>query len=212
MKVKLLALVMVFALAPAMAQFDIRGYGGMNVVQLSTDQGSSLIEGVLHDRSISGRPGYQFGVAVLFGERFYVQPGVQWSTIGTTVVNKNTVTGAELTDETTLKVISVPMKVGFRLIDPSTENMINVRLWGGFDGHHVMSVDHNVNDPATADLSEDDYSNLILNADFGLGIDILFLYIESGYQLGISPVHAGGDQAKANSFYANLGVRLSFGY
>ena len=181
-------------------------------MQLSTDQGTSLIDGVLHNRSVSSRPGYQFGVAVLFGERFYIQPGFQWTTVSTKVVNENDVTGAELTDETTISMISVPLRVGFRLIDPEVENIFNIRVWGGFDGHHVTSVDHSVNNPNTGDIDDGDYSNLIVNADFGLGIDVLFFFIESGYQLGISPVYTGGDQAKANSFYANLGVRLSFGY
>ena len=212
MKIKITLIALAFACLPAIAQIDVRAYGGVNVVQLSTDQGESLIDEVTHNRSISGRPGYQFGAAVLFGERFYVQPGFQWTTLSTEVVNKNTATGAELTDETTVSMISVPLRVGFRLIDPEVENMFNVRVWGGFDGHHVTSVDHSVNDPNTGAIDEGDYSNLIVNADFGLGIDILFFFIESGYQLGISPVYTGGDQAKANSFYANLGVRFSFGY
>jgi|GEM_PF-1768231 len=212
MKIKITLIALAFACLPAIAQIDVRAYGGVNVVQLSTDQGTSLIDEVIHNRSISGRPGYQFGAAVLFGERFYVQPGFQWTTVSTEVVNENTATGAELTDETTVSMISVPLRVGFRLIDPEVENMFNVRVWGGFDGHHVTSVDHSVNDPNTGAIDEGDYSNLIVNADFGLGIDILFFFIESGYQLGISPVYTGGDQAKANSFYANLGVRFSFGY
>lgn len=212
MKARVLFIVLLSAAFSASAQFDVRGYGGVNVVQLSTDQGTSLIDGVLHNRSVSGRPGYQFGVAVLFGERFYVQPGLQWTSVSTEVVNENTASGVELTDETTVSMISVPLRVGFRLIDPEVENMFNVRVWGGFDGHHVTSVDHSVNNPNTGDIDEGDYSNLIVNADFGLGIDVLFLFIETGYQLGISPVYTGGDQAKANSFYANLGVRFSFGY
>ncbi len=212
MKARVLFVVLLSAAFSASAQFDVRGYGGVNVVQLSTDQGTSLIDGVLHNRSVSSRPGYQFGVAVLFGERFYIQPGFQWTTVSTKVVNENDVTGAELTDETTISMISVPLRVGFRLIDPEVENIFNIRVWGGFDGHHVTSVDHSVNNPNTGDIDDGDYSNLIVNADFGLGIDVLFFFIESGYQLGISPVYTGGDQAKANSFYANLGVRLSFGY
>ena len=212
MKARVLFVVLLSAAFSASAQFDVRGYGGVNVVQLSTDQGTSLIDGILHNRSVSSRPGYQFGVAVLFGERFYIQPGFQWTTISTKVVNENNVTGAELTDETTVSMISVPLRVGFRLIDPEVENIFNIRVWGGFDGHHVTSVDHSVNNPNTGDIDDGDYSNLIVNADFGLGIDVLFFFIESGYQLGISPVYTGGDQAKANSFYANLGVRFSFGY
>lgn len=212
MKARLLVVMLALAAIPAMAQFDVRAYGGVNIVQLSTDQGTSLIDGVLHNKKVSGAPGYQFGAAVLFGERVFVQPGFQWTTISTTEVNENTVTGDELTDDVTLSMISVPLRVGVRLIDPTVENLFNIRIYGGVDGHHVTGVNHKENNPMTGDIDVDDFNNLIVNADFGLGIDFAFLYIESGYQLGISPVYAADSQAKANAFYANLGLRLSFGY
>lgn len=202
--------VIVLALSTSFAQhFDIRAYGGFNVLQLTSDQGNNIIDDILHSRSVSGRPGYQFGAAVTFGDRFYVQPGVQYATGTTKVVNENTVTGKEFTDETTLTMISVPLKVGVRLIDPDTENIFNVRVFGGFDGGHVMKVTHGTNSGAEGDLDEDDYSNLIMSADFGLGIDLAFIFIDMGYQLGLSPIHSGGDNAKGNTFYANLGLRIS---
>ena len=188
--------------------FDIRAYGGFNVVQLTSDQDAQLIDDVLHQRSVTGRPGVEFGAAVTFGDRFFVQPGLQYSVATTEIVNKNTVTGAELKDETKLNILSVPLKVGFRLIDPDTENMFNVRIFGGFDGHHVLSVDHSTKSDAEGDINADDYQSLIVNADFGMGVDVLFLFLDLGYQLGLTPVHGSGDDAKANAFYVNLGVRF----
>lgn len=207
-KITVSLMFMLFTLAASAQHFDIRGYGGYNMMQLTSDQGSSLIDNILHNRTVSGRPGYQFGVAVTYGDRFYVQPGFEWVTSSTKVVNKNNVTGAELTDETTLSMFSIPLKVGVRLIDPNTENIFNVRVFGGFDGAHVTKVNHSLDHPSTGDLDEDDYSNLIMSADFGMGIDIAFLFIDAGYKLGLSPFHAGGDNAKGNSFYANLGLRI----
>ena len=189
--------------------FDVRAYGGFNVLQLSSDQGTSLINGALHNQTVSGRPGYQIGAAVTFGERFFVQPGFQHSVLSTKFVNKNTVSGTELTDETTLKAISIPLKVGFRLIDPEVENIFNVRILGGIDGHHILSVNHSTKSGNIDDISVDDYNNLIVNADFGMGIDLLFLFVDFGYQLGLTPVHSGADQAKSNAFYGNLGLRIS---
>jgi len=209
-KFTLAILVVLLGLSSSFAQsFDIRAYGGMNVLQLTTDKGTSLIDGVLHQRNVSGRPGYQFGAAVTFGERFFVQPGIEYATLSTKMVNKNTANGTELTDETTLNVFSIPLKMGFRLIDPESENIINVRIFGGFAGHHVTKVNHTTKSGAF-DITKDDYTNLIMNADFGLGIDIFIFYLDMGYQLGLSPVHSSGDLAKANSFYTNLGLRLSF--
>ncbi len=190
--------------------FDIRAYGGFNVLQLTSDQGTSLIDGVLHSQKVSGRPGAQFGAALTFGSRFYVQPGFQYALLSSEVVNENTVSGKELLDETTINVISVPLKVGVRLIDPETENLFNVRVFGGFDGSHVVSVDHSTKSDGLGDIDDSDFSNLIVAADFGLGLDIFIFYIDMGYQLGLTPVYTGGDNAKANAFYSNIGLRLSF--
>jgi hypothetical protein len=177
---------------------------------LTSDQGTSLIDGVLHNQKVSGRPGAQFGVALTFGSRFYVQPGFQYAILSSEVVNENTVSGKELLDETTINAISVPLKVGVRLIDPETENFFNVRVFGGFDGSHVISVDHSTKSDGLDDIDASDFSNLIVAADFGLGLDIFIFYIDMGYQLGLTPVYTGGDNAKANAFYGNIGLRLSF--
>ncbi len=207
--IKLTVLAVVLSLSTSFAQnLDVRAYAGWNILQLTSDDGESIVDGVLHHRNVSGRPGYQFGAGITFGERFYIQPGLQLATLSTKVVNKNSVTGNELTDETTLKVMSVPLKVGLRLIDPETEDIFNIRLFGGIDGHHVLSVDHSEKSGEFDDITTDDYSNLILNADFGMGVDLFFLYLDIGYQLGLTPVHSGGDQAKGNSFYSNLGIRI----
>ncbi len=199
------------AITSSFAQhFDIRAYGGVNILQLTSDQGTSLIDGVHHNQKVSGRPGAQFGAAVTFGSRFYVQPGIQYSFLSKEIVNENIVTDNEWEDQTTIKAISVPLKVGFRLIDPETENLINVRVFGGFDGSHVISVDHSTKSGALDDIDASDFSNLIVSADFGLGLDIFIFYIDMGYQLGLTPVYTGGDNAKANAFYSNIGLRLSF--
>lgn len=191
--------------------FDIRAYGGVSILQATSDNNSSLIDGVLHQRQVSGRPGVQAGIALTYGNRFFIQPGFQWSKISTRIVNENTIDGTELTDETSLNVISVPLKVGMRLMDPRKENLINLRIFGGIDGHHVTSVSHSNKSGAFDDITADDYSNLIVNADFGLGLDLWIFFLDAGYQLGLTPMHNSGDNAKANSFYTNFGLKLTFG-
>ena len=210
-KISLTLFAIVLAFATSYGQhFDIRAYGGFNVLQLTSDEGTSLIDGVIHDRKVSGRPGAQFGAALTFGSRFYVQPGFQYTIITSEVINVNTVTKDVLKDEATINTISVPLKVGFRLINPEVENLFNARIFGGFDGSHVRSVDHSNKSNKTDDIEADDFTNLIVSADFGMGLDIFIFYVDLGYQLGLTPVYTGGDQAKANAFYSNIGLRLSF--
>ncbi len=210
-KIILFSAALVLAITSSYAQhFDIRAYGGFNVLQLTSDNGTTLINSVLHNQKVSGRRGAQFGAAVTFGSRFYVQSGIQYSFLSTEIVNENSVTDNQWKDQTTIKAISVPLKAGFRLIDPDTENLINVRIFGGFDGSHVLSVDHSEKSGAIDDIDADDFSNLILSADFGLGLDVFIFYLDMGYQLGLTPVYTGGDNTKANAFYSNIGLRLSF--
>jgi hypothetical protein len=191
-------------------KFDIRAYGGFNALQLTSDEGETLINGVAHEQTVSGRLGAQFGFSATFGARFFVQPGFQRAILSTKIINKNSINGLELIDQTNIRVVSVPLKVGFRLIDPEDVNFVNVRVFGGFDGSHVTSVKHSKKSDGLEEIDANDFSNLILNADFGLGIDVLFLYLDLGYQLGITPVYTGGDSAKSNAFYGNLGIRKSF--
>ena len=122
--------------------FDVRAYGGFNVSQLTSDEGATLIDGTIHQTSFSGRPGAEFGASVTFGGQFYIQPGLKYSLIASETVNFNQANNTTYKDEVTISTFSVPLKFGFRLINPEHENIFNVRLFGGFDGHHVTSVNH----------------------------------------------------------------------
>ena len=208
-KITLFTALILMSVVSYAQHFDIRLYGGFHVLQLSSDQNESIIDGILHRRDVNGRVGIQLGGAVTFGDRFYVQPGFQYLTTTTEIVNTNPDNNEEFKDETTLVMFSVPLKAGIRLIDPAEENFFNIRLWGGFDGAHVMSVDHGKKSGKTSDISEDDYSNLIVSADFGMGIDLAFAFIDVGYQLGLTPYHSNGDKATGNTFYGNIGLRLT---
>jgi hypothetical protein len=86
-KISLTIFTLILAFGASYGQhFDIRAYGGLNVLQLTSDQGTSLIDGVLHNQKVSGRPGAQFGAALTFGTRFYVQPGFQYAILSSEIV------------------------------------------------------------------------------------------------------------------------------
>jgi len=205
----MIAMVVLFMGTASAQNLDIRAYGGVNVLQLSTDNSTSMINGIVHQTTVSGRVGYQAGAAITFGERFFIQPGFQYTNLSTKIVNESNANSANIfTDEATIQVVSVPLKFGFRFIDPEKEDFFNVRMFGGVEGHHVIGVKHGTNSGAIGQISKDDYTNMILNADFGLGIDLWFLFVDAGYQIGLTPVHASGDNAKASAFYTNLGIRI----
>ena len=74
----------------------------------------------------------------------------------------------------------------------------------------MISVDHSTKSNGLGYIDDSDFSNLIVSTDFGIGLDIFIFYIDMGYQLGLTPVYTGGDNAKANAFYSNIVLRLSF--
>lgn len=199
-----LAVVLVIGLSAQ--KVDLRLYGGINLLQLTSDQGTTIINGISHFKKVDGRPGVQFGGLLTFGKQFYVQPGIQYGILTTEIIH-NDGSNADLKDEATISVISVPLKVGLRLIDPEVEDYFNVRIFAGLDGSHVVSVNQTTSS-GSHPIEKDDYNGLIMNADFGMGLDILFLFADIGYQLGLSPVHSNGDQAKANAFYINAGFKF----
>lgn len=186
---------------------DLRLYGGFNVLQLTSDEGTTLINGIEHFKKVDGRPGVQFGGVLTFGKQFYVQPGIQYSVLTTEIIHSAPNASNNLKDEATISTISVPLKIGLRFIDPEVEDFFNVRIFAGLDGTHVMSVNQTTSS-GQHDINKDDYNGLIMNADFGMGLDLWFLFADVGYQLGLSPVHSGGDNAKANAFYINAGFRF----
>ena len=62
------------------AQLDIKPAAGINVSHLTTEH---------VDWKTQGRVGYQFGVGVLVGNKFYIEPGVYWTGVSHDIIDKN---------------------------------------------------------------------------------------------------------------------------
>lgn len=206
-KFSLLFLFMSAALV-SQAQVDLRAFVGFNTLQLSTEKSSSMIDGKVFDRSVIGRLGAQSGFAITFGKQFFVQPGISWNSFSFEEHNENAISGEKYIDRTILTAISVPLRVGVRVIPPSVENMVNIRVFGGIIGNHVTGVNHKEKSGKVADIDKTDFTNMIINADFGMGLDLFIFFVDAGYQMGLTPVFRQGDKSKANAFYLNGGLRI----
>ncbi|HMQ75454.1 MAG TPA: outer membrane beta-barrel protein [Flavobacteriales bacterium] len=191
----------------AQKMVELRGYGGINLIELTHGGASTVvIDGQTHDRNVKGNVGYQAGLGVSIGHRFYVQPGVYWQTISAKTINTNQTTGVKLEDEPSVSVISVPVRVGLRLLPTMAERIVDVRIFGGITGNHVLSVKDGSD---KIDLDKDDFKNLFMGADVGLGVDVLFLFLDAGYEFGLSPIFSDpADPTRYNMFFARLGVRI----
>ena len=191
-------------------KFDLRGHIGFSVMELSNEGASDVINGITYDTKLSGRPGLQTGVAVTIGERFYVQPGIQWTNWSQKITHISQLDNQEFVDNVKFSTLSVPIKVGTRLLSKESTNLVNVRIFAGLDGHHIQTLNHRKQSGLINELTTDDYSQLIVNADLGMGVDFLFMFADLGYQIGLSSTDHGIDKAKANIFYTNFGLRLKF--
>ncbi|MCH2235915.1 MAG: hypothetical protein MK078_16865 [Crocinitomicaceae bacterium] len=191
-------------------RLDARAHIGFSILELATEQSEAIINGVSYETSLRGRPGLQSGLALTIGERFYVQPGIQWTSWSQKIIHTNMVTNEDNIDQVKMSTVSVPIKVGTRLLSKESTNLINIRVFGGLDGHHIQTVNHRTKSGLIGDLTVDDYSQLIVNADLGMGADFLFMFADIGYQIGLTSTTHGVDKAKVNAFYTNFGFRLKF--
>jgi hypothetical protein len=190
---------------------DLRLFGGIGFLSITTANRTETIDGVSYKHNIApGSPLFQFGAATTLGKRFFLQPGVTFQGVGVENLLDDP-TGKEYKDEIILSAITVPLKVGVRVVNPDDENLINFRVFGGLDGQFITKVDHKTKSGLIGDVTKEDFNNMLLYADLGMGIDILFLFADAGYRIGLNPFLNSGDNSKANMLYINAGVKIGFG-
>jgi len=203
------------------AQFDLRASGGLNIVSLSNDySGGTKINGDAYKTEVKARGGFNLGGSLTFGNRLYISPGFYWTSVNLNIVTESTnlVDVKSYENSPTVNMISVPLHVGIRFINPMKENLINARLFIGITGSHVVAVHdagYTYTDASGKEVSvihsKDDYENMITSFDMGLGVDIGPFFADGGYKIGLSTIFdEPGNNIKANMFYLNVGVRFSF--
>jgi Outer membrane protein beta-barrel domain len=157
-----------------------------------------------------GKAGYQFGVDLLLGQRLFVKPGLhlQVRSLNYTVngVDQDGLpNGTKNEYQYTSQSLRIPVMVGVRLIGTSAENDFNLYFMGGPTA--LIAVN--------AEL-EDNSFNVTTRATqwylgAGLGFEYKFLFLEGGYDVGITNVFLGdgiNTNPKVNDVYAAAGVRF----
>lgn len=153
--------------------------------------------------------GFSFGVDLLFGDRFYVQPGLHYET------TKNSL-HPDAGGSSTLKVskVRVPVLVGFKMFDTSSDNLLNVRLFTGPNMSLVTSTDDGDGPLA---IRKEDLNTATFGWNAGVGVDFLLFFVDLNYQFGLSDFFDDnniqgfeGQNTKNNIFYLNAGLKLKF--
>ncbi len=175
------------------AQLTIRPQVGINSSNLTED---------LNDFEFDGDLGYQIGVDFQFGNKLYLQPGLFFD------FRNNTI--APIDEEESLDLtrtgFRIPVYMGYRLGD--ADGALSLRLFGGIGAFFVTNNDIEENN---FNIDSEDFENFSLNATAGAGLDLFFLFVDVGYDFGLSEIFQDADTSPRNNlFWANAGIQLNF--
>ena len=192
-KVLLLAFCLQLAILTAGQSISIRPSFGFNATHL-TNEG-------IEWNSKEQRVGYQFGVGLMVGDRFYVEPGIFWNTISKDLYQIDD-PNEELFNNS-INSIRIPIVVGYHLFGEESD-FFDLRLFGGAGGSFVTGINSDV-----PGLEKSDFNPLLMDLHAGVGIDLWILFIEWHYLHGLTPVfNEGANDGRLQGFYGNIGVRI----
>ena len=173
------------------------GYSGSIVDKAGTD-------------NWKGRAGYQYGVDVLLGNRFFLKPGIymqvrnlDYTTEG--VGDDGNPNGVSTENRYTSKALRIPLMGGIRMIDPTEDTDFNLYLLGGPTALIGLSTNQDDNTLSVTTRSTQWYLG------FGVGMEYKFLFLDAGYDVGMSNVFKGdgiNTNPKVNNAYAQAGLRF----
>jgi hypothetical protein len=171
-----------------LAQLSIRGHLGINAQKIDFE--------TIHGQ-IKGSTGLSIGLDAQLGNKFYFQPGINYSS------KKLKIEGV---GEISANKINVPIIFGLRLLKPQRKFSSNVRF---FVGPNISTTISENFSSAITDISKDDLKDFNLDATAGVGVDLRIFFIDLGYKYGLNDyLSKNGKSTPLNSFFVNLGIRF----
>jgi hypothetical protein len=176
MKKQILLVAALLSIITASAQFSIGPKIGYMSTKLSTD--INEIESSLKD-------GLIVGAFARFGNKFYIQPEINWYTSGTVFKRPELESLSPFEQEIKLENIQIPLFVGVKLLDLK---LVNLRATGGLTANFVV-------DKTIITLDDENYINPIKESDIndihwgfqvGAGVDVLMFTLDVQYITGLS--------------------------
>jgi len=195
----LLVLLFISSLVTLNAQ-EIRlgaGYSGSTVNKSASDDWK-------------GRAGYQYGIDVVLGNRFFLKPGIYMQVrnldfASTGVGNDNQPTGITTETRYTSKALRIPVMAGIRLMNNDNTTDFNMYITGGPTALIGLSTKSDENSLNFTTRSTQWYLG------FGLGAEYRFLFLDAGYDVGMTNMFTGdgiNTNPKINNSYITAGLRF----
>jgi len=152
---------------------------------------------------------FQFGAFMRLGKKVYLQPEANYQIRGG-ILNDDRATSSSSGEQTIkLKTISVPVLLGFRVINSGP---FNLRLMAGPTMSFV--IDKELKPAEMVGVwpihSKDDIKNSIWSLQAGGGIDLFSFTLDVRYEIGLDNMYQGTDDfnLKNNIFNVSLGFKL----
>ena len=185
------------------AQLVIRPFGGMNV--------STINKNLLDDSKFKSSIGYQLGVDLQIGNKFYLQPGVQFEMIRNVkkIYTNDTVNS---NFELQRSYLRIPLMIGYNFA--GVESKYSFRIFTGPNAAIKLSSASKDGDGIVEGNDvNDNLKSLIIGWNAGIGADLFnAVFIDAGYMFGLSKIFKKMDGlnsgARNDLFYVNIGVRL----
>lgn len=172
------------------AQSEIKPTIGINITNVSEDPVTGEAQ---------GQVGWQFGGSILFGEKFYFEPGLFYTHNSLEFTSES---DQDYDFESDIKGLRVPVAVGLHLLG-TQESAIDLRAFGGASGFFITGVD-------AGPLDKDDFESPQWGVFAGAGLDFLMLFVDLKYEWSLTDVSGitEFDVGQRRSFYINVGIRL----
>ena len=191
MKKSLLLIALILSgLTATYAQVEIKALVGTNFASLN---GHNLTD-------VKANGGYHFGGGLLFGDKFYVEPGIQFGKKSSTITMSTTEFDFDQ------NFVRIPVYAGYHLLGHES-GALALRVFGG----PAVTIPGSIK-KGDDQISKDDINNALWGIDAGVGLDILFLFVEVNYEYSMSDHFVDGVAAegKHNAVYLNAGIHLDF--
>ena len=194
MKNYLLTIVAFFLIQSVSAQISLRPQAGFNASSLTKDFDGDDFE---------DKWGFQFGADLQIGNRLYFQPGILWES----ATNELKQEIQDDNNEFTINRIRIPVMAGYKLFGETTNRLLDIRVFTGPNIAFVVDKDLG-DDPL---FQDNDFKDSAWGWNLGMGVDLAFIFVDVGYQFGLSEVFENASKdIRNNLFYANAGLRIGF--
>ena len=204
MKKALLISILALVSVVAQAQFTFGPKVGFNAQKLTVDQSTITTD---------FKNNFNFGAFVRIGDKFYLQPEVNYFTTGTVFKRVEVNNLSPFEQDITLQNIQIPLFIGFKIIDLE---LFNLKATASPTANIVIgkTIESISTGTFIEPIKKSDISDVNWGFQFGAGMDVLMFAIDVQYILGlnnlIETVNIGGAPVQFDS--KNRGFVVSLGW